>query len=254
MSWQPISERIISARFKNRTRNLTSVQCYAPTEVADATCKDAFYEQLSTAQASIDRRDVKILIGDLNAQVGQIFSECTGTHVLRTTTNENGRRLVDLCTDESLIIGGTLYPHKDIHKYTWTSPDGRTRNQIDHICISKEWRSSLLNVKNRRGAVLDTDHQLVFAESRIKLAKIPRKGGPVRRHLNIEKFADARTRECIKEELRMETNGDDPESLRVESGFRSPGKDKATLGQNMGPNRREERPEDPDAVLLGRES
>jgi exonuclease III len=33
MEWSPISERIISARVKTKIRNLTIIQCYAPTEV-----------------------------------------------------------------------------------------------------------------------------------------------------------------------------------------------------------------------------
>lgn len=34
ISWQPISERLITARFKCKARNVTIIQCYAPTEAA----------------------------------------------------------------------------------------------------------------------------------------------------------------------------------------------------------------------------
>lgn len=206
LSWQPVSDRIVAARFKNRSKNISIVQCYAPTEVADAATKDEFYEQLNTVLQEIPMNDIKILMGDLNAQVGQDMTECTGRYSLKLNTNDNGQRLIDLCTDERLVIGGTLFPHKDIHKYTWTSPDGKTRNQIDHICISKEWRTSLLNVKNRRGAILDTDHHLVIAEVRLKLSRAFHSRSTTRRRLNVEKTREQETRRNLMGVLETANN------------------------------------------------
>ena len=42
--------------------------------------------------------------------------------------NENGERLADLCGLNNLVIGGTIFPHKDIHKKTWISQNGRDQN------------------------------------------------------------------------------------------------------------------------------
>lgn len=39
-----------------------------------------------------------------------------------------------------LVIGGSVFPHKKAHKLTWVSPDNKTENQIDHICISSKFR------------------------------------------------------------------------------------------------------------------
>jgi len=62
-----------------------------------------------------------------------------------------------------------MYPHRDIHKYTWNSPDGKTHNHIDHILIDRRWHLNTQDVLNFRGADCDTDHCLVVANVRESL-------------------------------------------------------------------------------------
>ena len=57
-----------------------------------------------------------------------------------------------------------MFPHRDIHKYTWISPDWKTHNQIDHLFIDRRWHSSVLDVRSSRGANCDTDHYLLVAK------------------------------------------------------------------------------------------
>nr|KAG5699715.1 hypothetical protein BaRGS_022113 [Batillaria attramentaria] len=135
LSWEPVSPRILSARFNSKGRKVTILQCYAPTNVADEEEKENFYEQLQAVLDKAPRRDLKILMGDLNAKVGTDNTDrelIMGKHGTGTQ-NENGELFTEFCTTNDLVIGGTIFPHKTIHKTTWTSPDGRTVNQIDHI-------------------------------------------------------------------------------------------------------------------------
>ena len=64
-----------------------------------------------------------------------------------------------------------MFPHRVIHKYTWTSPDGKIHNQIDHILIDRRRQSSILDVRSFRAADCDTDHYLVVAKVRERLAE-----------------------------------------------------------------------------------
>ena len=65
-----------------------------------------------------------------------------------------------------------MFPHRNIHKYTWTSPLGKTHNQIDHILVDRSRYSSILDVLRFRGADGDTDQYLVVAKVRERLAVI----------------------------------------------------------------------------------
>jgi hypothetical protein len=81
---------------------------------------------------------MKILL-DFNAKVGRenIFKPIIGNESLHEANNDNGVRVVIFVTLKNLIVKSTTFPHRDIHKHTWTSPDGVTHNQIDHVLIDK---------------------------------------------------------------------------------------------------------------------
>jgi len=63
-----------------------------------------------------------------------------------------------------------MFPHRNIHKYTWTSPDGKAHIQIDHILIYGRGHSSILEERSFREADCDTDHYLVVAKVGKRLA------------------------------------------------------------------------------------
>jgi endonuclease/exonuclease/phosphatase family metal-dependent hydrolase len=71
---------------------------------------------------------------------------------------------------KNLIVKSTTFPHHDIHKHTWTSPDGAAHNQIDHVLIDKRRHSNILDVWSFRRADCDTDHYLVVAKLRERIS------------------------------------------------------------------------------------
>lgn len=96
---------------------------------------------------------------------------------------------MELYTSYDLVIGGTLLPHREIHKLTWCSPNGRDSNQIDHLMINGTWRSSLLDARVRRGADVGSDHHLVTATLKLKLRRA-RKRTTGHQQLDVERLSD----------------------------------------------------------------
>jgi exonuclease III len=74
IEWQPISERIMTASFKTNIQNVTIIQCYAPTENAENERKEHFYYTLNETVRKIRKKNVIIIMGDLNAKTDQITS------------------------------------------------------------------------------------------------------------------------------------------------------------------------------------
>ncbi|KAK3515953.1 hypothetical protein QTP86_004679, partial [Hemibagrus guttatus] len=173
LQWKPISERLLYVRMNSRYIKLSILVAYAPINAAAEEDKDQFYSTVQAALEDIPGHDVLLLMGDFNARVGSNNLDrerIMGRHGEGECT-ENGERLIDLCEENNLVIGGTLFQHKTIHKLTWTSPDGKTRSQIDHIIINGKWRRSLQDVRVMRHADAGSDHNLVVAKLTLKLRK-----------------------------------------------------------------------------------
>jgi exonuclease III len=199
--WKAVSERVLIARLNTRLRKLTIVQCYAPTNEATMEEKEAFYGLMETTLNQIRQSDITIMMADFNVKIGddnQGVKHVMGRNGLGNR-NENGEIFIDLCANYEMRIGGSLFPHKA----TWVAPNNRTSNQIDHIAISKKWRKSLLDVRSYRGADVASDHYLVVAQLKLKLAPNRSSNQRVtRKKFNIQKLNHRETRKKFEEELK----------------------------------------------------
>ena len=86
--------------------------------------------------------------------------------------------------ENALVIANSLFQQHKRRLYTWTSPDGQHRNQIDDILCSRRWRSSIQSAKTRPGADCGSDHELLIAKFRLKLKKVGKTTRPFRNDLN----------------------------------------------------------------------
>jgi len=174
------------------------VNVHAPSEEKREESKDSFYEELEQFFYHFSKYHMKILLGDFDAKVGRenILKPTIGQESLHQDNNDNGVTLVNFATSKNLVVKSTMFPHWNIHKYTWTSPDGTTHNQIDHVLIDRRWHSSLLYVQSFRGADCDTDHYLVIAKVRERLAVCKQAAQSFyRQRFNLRKLNEPEVRE-----------------------------------------------------------
>ena len=108
------------------------------------------------------QKDVLFIIGDWNAKVGsQKIPGVTCTFGLGVQ-NEAGQRLTEFFQENTLVIANTLFQQHKRRLYTWTSPDGQHRNQIDYILCSQISRSSIQSTKTWPGADCGSNHELLI--------------------------------------------------------------------------------------------
>jgi poly(3-hydroxyalkanoate) synthetase len=87
-----------------------------------------------------------------------------GTECLHEISNANGVRVVNFATCR-MKLSGLQCSHiiKSI-KFTWTSHDGKTHNQINRIFVYKRWHSVVLDVRSFWGDHCDVYRYLVVGK------------------------------------------------------------------------------------------
>ena len=129
-------------------------------------------------------KNVLFIIGNWNAEVrSQELPGITGKFGLGVQ-NEAGKRLIQFCQENALVISNTLFQQHKRWLYAWASPDGQYWNQIDYVLCNWRWRSSIESAKTRLGTDCDADHELLVANFRLKLKKVEKTNGPLRYDLN----------------------------------------------------------------------
>ena len=116
--------------------------------------------------------DVLFMIEDWNETVGSQETPGVTDKFGLGVQNEVGQRLREFCQENTLVIANSLFQQLKRRLYTWTSPDGQHRNQIDYILCSQRWRSSMQSAKTRLRAHCGSDHELLIAKFRLKLKKV----------------------------------------------------------------------------------
>ena len=103
-----------------------------------------------------------MLIGDMNARVGNNrVANIVGTNG-EATLNSNGRKLIDFCTFNNLKIMNTFFKHKEIHKFTWEARGHKSI--IDYFITNMKTSKVIQDLRVYRSSEIDSDHYLLRAK------------------------------------------------------------------------------------------
>ncbi|CAF3729507.1 unnamed protein product [Rotaria socialis] len=186
LGYNPKNDRIISIRLLGKPINVTVIQVYAPTTGADDEEIEDFYVSLQQLVDATPKKDTIVIMGGWNAKVGsKPITGITGNFELGDR-NEAGDRLLEFCQN-NLFITNTCFQQPKRRLYTWTSPNGQYKNQIDYILCSQRWRSSIQLAKTRPGADCGSDHELLIAKFPMKLKTTCKTARPARARRDKEK-------------------------------------------------------------------
>ena len=175
---------MISVCFQGKPFNITVILVYAPNSNAEEAEVEWFNEDLEDLLELTPKKDILFIIGDWNAKIGsQETPGVTGKFGLGVW-NEAGQRLIEFCQENALVKANTLFQQHKRILYTWTSPVGQYRNQIDYILCSQRWRSSIQSAKTRPGADCGSDDELLIAKFILKLKKVGKTTRPFGYDLN----------------------------------------------------------------------
>ncbi|XP_072171908.1 craniofacial development protein 2-like [Diadema setosum] len=158
------SDRIMSMRLSLRNgQYITLFSVYAPTLQAEPAEKDKFYTDLRIFSQQVREDDKVVILGDFNSRVGkdsETWSGILGKHGVGKC-DDNGRLLLEFCTEQQLVITDTLFQQRDSLKTTWMHPRSKHWHLLDYILVRRRDQRDVFHTRVMPSAECHTDHRLV---------------------------------------------------------------------------------------------
>ena len=173
MGYMAISDRVLLLKLAGKPININIIQVYAPTVNYPEEDLDEFYEMVEQAMRQCKPHEIILIMGDLNAKIGEgREGEVVGPFGLGVR-NEKGERLVEWCAEKGQVIENSFFSQHSKRLWIWENPGGQYKNQIDYVTINKRFRNAVTQCKTYPGADCGRrcDHTPVVAKIRVKLKK-----------------------------------------------------------------------------------
>ena len=204
IDYKCVSSRIVWVRMKVAGEKLIIVSVYGPGMEKSENERESFWSNLNDCVAGFGENERYVILGDMNAKVGdRPRDEVVGKYGV-PNVDENGDRLIEMCIERRLIVGNTWFEKKLINKYTWAR-GGDERSLIDYVLVQNKRKKELVDVTVRRGITAGiSDHYLV--EAKVRLKGCWRNGSRVtgKKVIKVKELEKREKREAFKELIKIE--------------------------------------------------
>ena len=175
---------------KMKTDTLYVFCVYAPKDCKPKMEKDNFYETLQEYLDRIPASNSVLILGDLNARIGNDTVNGVKQRFNEVVMNENGTIFTQFCPDNELRVNNTFFQKKVQYKITWQNTRGQ-HSTIDYIVSNRKIHpSQILDVRSLNSADIGSDHSLVLCKIRLLIQKNRKKEAVIEEHLNKELRTD----------------------------------------------------------------
>ena len=193
-----VNSRLMWMRLRVAGENMVVIAVYGPGMEKEQSEREAFWDNLNECMSEFRDNERVLVMGDLNAKVGdRERAGVVGRHGVKGV-NENGERLIEMCCERRLIVGNTWFEKRPFQKYTREGENGQEKSLIDYVLVDERSKRFLEDVNVFRGAAGGiSDHYLVEAKVRVRRC--------VRRERREEVHKKmVKVRELEKEEVRKD--------------------------------------------------
>ena len=156
-----------------------------------------FRRELENHLAKTKKKEILIIGGDFNAQIGRDSrdGEVCGPFVLRTATNEAGGDLLDWCGSEYLVYANSFCGHRK--RSTWFNRPHRRWYELDGFILWRDQRHSMVKKMRTIHDMAISDHNpKEMTMRRRRMRPNPRTKKPP---IGWEKLQEENTREMYRE-------------------------------------------------------
>ena len=139
--------------------SLKVIQVYAPTSTHPDDEVEAMYEDVSRA-IHASKTHFTVVMGDFNARLGKRDGDEQKVGPFGFgQRNHRGHMLADFLEKENLFMMNSFFKKKPQRRWTWVSPSGSTKSEIDFILTDKRHIFNDVSVINR--VKTGSDHRMV---------------------------------------------------------------------------------------------